>query len=93
MGIEPKKICRIIRPRGDNIDILTTVPEKELIAELEFRGETDDRNRTWARFEGINSIDERVPVAVIRDDIRGYLILPFHPSQAGPQPQAPRLIQ
>jgi len=93
---EDKKICKIVRPRGDTLDVLTRMPEKELVAELEyeFKGEEGSRDPIWARFEGINSHDERVPVAMLREDIRAYLIIPFHPSEMAAQRQAaPRLIQ
>lgn len=101
MGIEPKKIVKLICTNQNQYDILTEMPHKEIIAEVEYNPKFagPERDPKWCRLEGLTPSDEKVPAAVIREDIRGYLIIPFHPSQnMAPQVQpaeraGPRILQ
>lgn len=101
MGIEPVKMIKLICEGSNNYDILTRMPEKEIVAELEYIPEFvttskgPERDGTWIRLEGLTPLDERVPVVILRKDLRGYLILPHHPADnvQPAQRMPPRILQ
>ena len=83
MGTEGLKVVKIFCTDQLSFDIVTRMPEKEIIAELE----ATDRDTTWIRLEGCTmDTDDRTPFAMHRNILRSYIIVPHR----RPEPQVVR---
>lgn len=80
MSQEQKKVIKLFCTNA-SLDILTKMPEKEIIEEIECINESV-RDLKWIKLEGCNTDDERTPLQYLREDVRGFIIVPFHPAQA-----------
>lgn len=96
-----RKILRLMCA-GNTFDTMTLMPDKEIREEVEYdEGRIPSvvdrvRDQRWCRLECINLQDERTPVAYLREDIRGYVIMPWHPAvpdQVSPIHQASRIVR
>lgn len=98
MGIEPLKVLKLICTDNNQYDILTRMPEKEIVEEVEYvydsveEGPNAKRDWKWLRLEATNPLDEHITVAIIRKSVKGYLIMPFHQAQAQSVSPAERVM-
>lgn len=107
-AVPDRKILRLMCA-GNTFDTMTLMPDKEIREEIEYdhwvyqpsNMETVERtegkrDQRWCRLECVNLQDERTPVAYLREDIRGYVIMPWHPAapdQTSPIHQASRIMR
>lgn len=84
---EAKKIVRVMCDHGNAYEVVTVMTADQLVDELEHN------SSEWVHLAGLNEFDEPTPATILRADIRGWLVIPWHaqrpPQQVGP----PRIVQ
>lgn len=86
---EDIKLLKIVTVHGGDFGIKTRMPVKEIRAEI-MGG--DDRDPIFMQFIGLNDAEQHVDVAVCRDHLSAYLILPYVQSMIA-RPQMAGIIQ
>lgn len=89
MPIE-KRMLSIVCDKNNQFAITTPMLSEDIIKQI--KGFSQDGSRLegddaiWCKLMALNEHDEFVSVEIYREDIRGFMIAPFHASQPHGKP-------